>query len=174
MHQVKKNQLPFVQLRQNSVTKKWLRYLTQICYSQHKAYWIQYVRFARAIEPGDGCEFTIEIIDFRSFSIRFETIENHRFDIHFDFRPIVMNSISFSCNKNELLCWRPFDRPFAVNYLNQMFSVFQCCHSVVCHSQCLPCIVHIQNSKFRHNLRFLYFYNQNTMHCQWTRPFQFN
>lgn len=77
-----------------------MRYLSQICYSQHKAYRVQYVRFASAIEARDGCELAIEIIDFRTFAIRFEAIENHRLDIHFDNRPIDTIQLSCICDAN--------------------------------------------------------------------------
>lgn len=58
-------------------------YLSQIADAQYEANRIQYVWLSSAIETGNRCEFFIKTIDFGSFTIRFKTIQNQLFYIHF-------------------------------------------------------------------------------------------
>lgn len=58
-------------------------YLSQIGDTKNKANGIQYIGFAGAIEASDGGEFLIKAIDFGTFTIGFESVQNQLFHPHF-------------------------------------------------------------------------------------------
>lgn len=58
-------------------------YLSQIRDAQHKANGIQYIGFSSAIETGDCSELFVKTFDFSTFTVRFETIQNQLFHVHF-------------------------------------------------------------------------------------------
>lgn len=57
--------------------------MNQIGNAQHEADRVQDVALPGPIQPGDGVKLRIEAMDLGTLAVRFETIDDDGFDVHF-------------------------------------------------------------------------------------------